>query len=251
MHYISHGQCAKVGDPYTELLVLVMDTGTFVNNVNVVGENGIAGVLRNDTKGDDDGQTPAVSLCLEEIRVSDGAVSQLVKAHRLFDLLELVLHGCVVLVASSVVGGEHVKRLIGAILGDQVSWGFRDPYVCKLARPEYGFILGLLTVDEHELDGRGNDLNEGDCSPGPVIVDSRRSPSDAGHHQGAQVPQTIVDGSHGSTVLGMADFSQEEGRAHLRQAVAETEDEAAGDEHCRLFLVTGMSYELSGSHLLP
>ena len=49
----------------------------------------------------------------------------------------------------------------------------------------------------------------------------------------------------------MADFSQEEGRAHLRQTVAETEDEAAGDEHCGLFLATGMSYELSESHLLP
>jgi hypothetical protein len=135
MHYISHEQCAKVGDAYTELLVLVMDTGAFVNNVDVVGENGVAGVLGNDTEGDYDGQTPAVPLCLEEIRVLDGAVSQLVKAHRLFDLLELVLHGCVVLIASSVVGGKHLKSLVGAILGYQESRRFGDPYFCELARP--------------------------------------------------------------------------------------------------------------------
>lgn len=112
------------------------------------------------------------------------------------------------------------------------------------------FRSGLLTVDEHELDGGGDNLNEGDCSPGPVIVDSRRPPSDAGHHQGAQVPQTIVDGCHRPTVLGMADFSQKEGRAHLRKAVAKTEDEAAGDEHWGLFLA-GISHELLRSHLLP
>ena len=112
-----------------------MDAGAFVNNVDVVGENGVAGVLGNDTEGDDDGQTPAVPLCLEEIRVLDGAVSQLVEAHSLFDLLELVLHGCVVLVASSVVGGEHLKSLVGAILGYQESRRFGDPYICELARP--------------------------------------------------------------------------------------------------------------------
>lgn len=70
---------------------------------------------------------------------------------------------------------------------------------------------GLLTVDEGELDGRRNNLNEGDSSPGPVIRDSRGPPSDAGHQQSAQVPQTIVDGSHRATVLRMADFSQEKG----------------------------------------
>lgn len=117
MHYISRGQCAKVRDPYTELLVLVMDTGTFVNDVDVVGENGVTRVLGNDTEGDDDGQTPAVPLCLEEIAIFDSAVSQLVKTHRLLDLLKLVLHGSIVLVASGVVGGEHFKRLVRAILG--------------------------------------------------------------------------------------------------------------------------------------
>lgn len=110
-------QCAKIRDPYTELLVLVMDTGAFVNNIDIVGENGVARVLGNDTEGDDDGQTPAVALRLEEIAVSDGTVSQLVEAHGLLDLLELVLHCCVILVAPCVVGSEHLKCLIGAILG--------------------------------------------------------------------------------------------------------------------------------------
>lgn len=94
-----------------------MDTGAFVNEVDIVGDDGITGVLRNDTEGNDDGQTPAVSLCLEEITIFDGAVGQLIKAHGLLDFLKLVLHGCVISIASGVVGGEHVKRLFGAILG--------------------------------------------------------------------------------------------------------------------------------------
>lgn len=117
MNHISRGQCAKVRDPYTELLVLFMDTGTFVDNIDVVGENGVTRVLGNDTERDNDGQTPAVPLRLEEIAVFDSAVSQLVKTHRLLDLLKLVLHGSIVLVASGVVGGEHFKRLVRAILG--------------------------------------------------------------------------------------------------------------------------------------
>lgn len=111
------GKFERGRDPYSELLVLFVDAGAFVNKVDVVGENCVARVLGNDTEGDDNGQTPAVPLCLEEIAVSDGTVSQFVKAHGLFDLLELVLHGCIVLVASGVVVGEHIKRLVGAILG--------------------------------------------------------------------------------------------------------------------------------------
>jgi hypothetical protein len=93
-----------------------MDAGAFVNLVDVVGEQSVARVLGNDTEGDNDSKTPAVTLRLEEISVSGGAISQLVDAHGLFDFLELVLDGCVVLVASCVEGGEHLKSLVGAIL---------------------------------------------------------------------------------------------------------------------------------------
>lgn len=47
----------------------------------------------------------------------------------------------------------------------------------------------------------------------------------------AQVPETVVDGSDGATVLGMADLSEQQRRAHLRERVAETEQETTTHVH--------------------
>ena len=49
----------------------------------------------------------------------------------------------------------------------------------------------------------------------------------------AQVPQAVVDGSNTSTVLGMAELSEQERRRKLSQAVAETHQETTTLEHCK------------------
>lgn len=196
-----------------ELLVLLGDTRTLVDDVHVVGEEGVTRVLRDDTEGDDDGQTPQVALGPEEVEVRGGAVAVAVGLDGLLDLAVLELDEGVVLVAATVVLGQHGKSLLRLVLVDEETRGLGDP------------------PDTDELHHGGDGLDEGDGPPGPVAADGGGSPADAGHDEGAQVPETVVDGGQGTTVLGVADLGQQHGRTHLREGVAETEDEAAAHVH--------------------
>lgn len=94
-----------------------MDTGTLVNFADVIGEQSVSRILRDDTKGDNDRQTPAITLGPEEVRVFGGTISQLINAHSLLDLLELILDSCIVFITTCMVLGEYVKCLISPILG--------------------------------------------------------------------------------------------------------------------------------------
>lgn len=198
-----------------ELLVLLGDTGALVDGVHVVGEQSITRVLGDDTEGDDDGQPPAVTLGAEEVHVGGGPVGLLLDADGLLDLLELELDGSIVGVATSVPGGKDVEGLLVPVLVDEETGGLGDE------------------PDEGELDEGGDDLDEGDGTPRPVVVDVGSSPSNAGHEQGTQVPQAVVDGRDGTTVLRVADLSEEKGRGHLGERVAETQDETTTQVHYR------------------
>jgi hypothetical protein len=49
--------------------------------------------------------------------------------------------------------------------------------------------------------------------------------------EGTNVPETVVDRGNRTTVLGMADLSQEHGGSHLGERVAETEDDTTSNVH--------------------
>jgi len=199
----------------TELRVLVGDTGTDVDGVHVVGQNGVTGVLRDDTERDDDGEPPAVTLGAEEVGIAGGLVRVLLDADGLLDLLELELDGGVVGITASVPLGKHVEGLLMAVLVDQVTRGLGDE------------------PDESDLDQRRDDLDEGDGPPRPVALDVGSAPSDAGHEQGTQVPQAVVDGRDRTTVLRVANLREQQRRGHLSERVAETQDEPTTKVHCR------------------
>lgn len=112
--------------------------------------------------------------------------------------------------------GENRQSILVPVLVHEVTWGLGDP------------------PNEGQLDDRGHNLDEGDGPPRPVAVDAGSSPTNAGNDQGTQVPQAVVDGSHGTTVLRVADLSEEKGGSHLSEGVAETEDEATSQVHCAL-----------------
>jgi hypothetical protein len=137
----------SVSDVKTETLTSRLDTGTTVDQISVVGEQSVAGVLRDDTERDENGQPPSVTLGLEEINVAGALVGFLLKTHGLLDFTVFELNGGVILVTSGVVVGEHVKSLIGTILVNQPSWRFWDP------------------VDEDDLDDRWEDLEESNGLP--------------------------------------------------------------------------------------
>lgn len=111
---------------YTELGLLSGDTTTFVDEMGVVGNDGVTTVLGDDTDGDDDGEPPSVSLGLEEIEVA-GAVGNLrLNAESLLDLAVLELDSQIVLVAVGVVLGQGLEGLVVAVLGDQPSGRLGD-----------------------------------------------------------------------------------------------------------------------------
>lgn len=196
-----------------ELLVLLGDTGTLVDDVHVVGEESVTGVLRDDTERNDDGQTPEVTLGLDEIDVRGRAVVVAVGLDSLLDLAVLELNERVVLVTATVVLGENSKGLLRLVLVDKETWRLGDP------------------PDTDKLHHGGNGLDEGNGPPGPVATDGSSSPANARNDEGAQVPETVVDGGEGTTVLGVADLGQQHGRTHLREGVAETKDETTAHVH--------------------
>jgi hypothetical protein len=51
------------------------------------------------------------------------------------------------------------------------------------------------------------------------------------HTECAQIPQAVVNSGDLSTVLGVADLSEEDGGSHLGQTVAEAKEQSTGDVH--------------------
>lgn len=101
---------------YQHLLVLILDTGTLVDQVDVVGEQGVTRVLRNDTEGDENSQPPAVALGLEEIDVARVGVGVSLHADGVSHFGILKLNGDIVLVSIGMVEGKRVQGLFVALL---------------------------------------------------------------------------------------------------------------------------------------
>jgi hypothetical protein len=53
--------------PYTELLRLRSNTSVLVDQIRVVGDNGVTAVLGDDTDGDNNGKPPAITPGLKEV----------------------------------------------------------------------------------------------------------------------------------------------------------------------------------------
>ena len=96
--------------------------------MRVVGDDGVTGVLGDDTDGDDNGEPPAVTLGPEEVEVAGAVVNIGLNAESLLDLAVLELNSQVVLVAVGVVLGQGLEGLVIAVLGDEPSGGLWDDF---------------------------------------------------------------------------------------------------------------------------
>lgn len=54
-----------------------------------------------------------------------------------------------------------------------------------------------------------------------------------GRTEASQIPQAVIDGGKGSTVLRVNDLGQQHRRGQLAERVAESEDETTSTEHWR------------------
>lgn len=101
---------------YTELLVLIGDTRTVVDEIHIVGNDGVTGVLGDETDGDDDSQPPSVTLRLHEVKVARLLTGRLLHIKSLTDFAEFELDGSVLIVAIRMVLGENGEGFVIAVL---------------------------------------------------------------------------------------------------------------------------------------
>ena len=174
----------------TETSLGASDTSCLVDFVGVVGEESVAGPLREETERDDEHESVPVALGLEEVEVGGTLLGIELEADGLLDLLVLELHQRVVDVAVGVVLSENLQGLLGPLLGEQPTRRLGD-------KPD------------------GGQLNDGRCSlsksgnaPAPVTVDALGTKSQPGANDGTNVPQAIVDRSDTSTMLRVAKFGE-------------------------------------------
>lgn len=161
---------------YTQLLVLVGDTGAVVDQVHVVGDDGVTGVLGDETNGHDNGKSPPVALGLHEVEVAGVLTGLLLELEGLANLAVLELNGGIVGVAVGVVLGQDLEGLLVAVLGNEPSGRLRDDCEGGSGTPILFFflffsILEQLTPDEAKLAHGGHNLDESDGAPRPVARD--------------------------------------------------------------------------------
>ena len=145
----------------SKLLILLSDAGTLIDGVHVVGEESVTRVLRDDTKRNDDSQSPAITPCAEEVQIASRSVGFLLDTNCFLDLSKLELNSSVVNIPASMMLGKDLKRFFVSILVDKKTGRLRKP------------------PNECKLDQRGNDLDKGDASPGPITVNVCSAPTDA------------------------------------------------------------------------
>lgn len=131
----------------SSLLGLVLNTSTLIDDVGIVADESISGVLRDNTQGDQKHETVTVTAGSKEIKIAAALLGLVLEGDCVLDLSVLKLHGRVVGVAVGVILGKDVKGFLVALVGHEPTGGLGDP------------------PDEGDLDQGWHGLDEGDGSP--------------------------------------------------------------------------------------
>lgn len=198
-----------------QLLSGVGHAGLIVERRDVVGDDGVAGPLREDAERGDDSEAVAVALGPEEVEVRAGLLVLQLQADRLLDLVELKLHRGMLGIAVGVVLGQDVQRPVVLVLGHEVAGGFRNE------------------EDEGQLDKRWSALQQRRDAPRPLVAEVVGAERDPRDQERADVPQAVVHGREAATMLRVAELGEQHGRGQLSERVTEAEENTATHEGCR------------------
>jgi len=182
------------------------------DDVEVVGDEAVAGPLGEEARGDADDHAVAVALCADEFEPAVALVL-LLELDGVDDFLHFEDDDFVVHVAVGVGVGDDVVRLFLLAVGDEPARGFGDE------------------VDGAELDHRGESLHDGGDSPCPVAGDLESAESQPGGDDGTSVPHGVVDGGEDGAVLRVYELGDEERRRTVRNGDTESDEETSGNEH--------------------
>lgn len=103
------------------------DADTVKNELEVVGDNTVAGPLTEDSEGNNEHETTAVTASSEEVHPLGVGVGLLVHGHGSANLVVLNLDDLVIDITLGVVLGEHVESILVAVLGNHETRALRNP----------------------------------------------------------------------------------------------------------------------------
>jgi hypothetical protein len=103
---------------YRDFLALLRDAHAIVDDIHVVAEQSISGILRNYAEGYQKHEPISVAFSFQEIRIITGLSVFELKPQCLFDFTELELHCRILSVAIRMVFGKSSQCLLISFLGD-------------------------------------------------------------------------------------------------------------------------------------
>ncbi|KAI6754760.1 hypothetical protein HG530_012512 [Fusarium avenaceum] len=164
--------------------------------MRVVADKTVATPLTEETDGQDDEETVAVALGLEEREIARGIHCLILQANSSSDLLHLHCDRRVVPVTVGVVLDKQILSFSLTLLGDQPSR--------RLVNDE----------TQTKLKDTGQGLQNGRDTPCPRAVHSESTVSDPGGGKSSETPECVVDGNHSNI-----------------QSQAKTKDASCSDKH--------------------
>lgn len=92
----------------------------------------------------------------------------------------------------------------------------------------------MVTHDEKNLDDRGQALENRGDTPRPAALDTEGTESGPSCDNGTREPESVIERGERSTLSGVGNFTDQEGRGHLGERSTETDEETGADKHAEV-----------------
>jgi len=189
------------------------DTDGVKDSVEVVGDETVAGPLREEGNGNDDDHTFPVTGGGNQRLPADIGSNCAIELDSGLHFLELELDEGVLIVAVCVVVSEDLQSLFVTALGYEPTRGLWSK------------------EDEEELEDGGKTLKERGDTPGPVTGDVLTTESGPSGDDVTRVPEGVVEGSQGCTVARIGNLGDQHGGRVGSESNTETDQETCTNEH--------------------